>query len=723
MKRSTKDSRITPHPSEQLWQQLSAQRLRLLDTVSINSISYRGQNWYVLRNQLDHQQMRINEQTQELLSRLDGRRTLAQAVEPLLTEDADETTRQGLLAALLQLHASDMLASDSPHNLQALVEKQRRQQRQKTLSRWFRLLSPRLPLLYPDRFLSRTLSWVRWMLHPAMLFVWLLLVLSAGVTALMHWDALTLYGAQRINDPRSWVMLVFLYPLIKSLHELGHGYAARAGGAEVNEMGVTFMVFVPVPYVDASEASVLPNKNWRMLVGAAGIFVELLLASVALFAWLSLSDGLARDAAFALMLIGGVSTLMFNGNPLLRFDGYYVFSDAIEIPNLATRSARYYGYLVKRYLLGLTFLKAPATAPGERRWFLVYAAASTVYRIIIAIGIAVFLINTIPVLGTLLGVWLVSVQLLLPLARQLHFLLFNDVLTGKRLLAGLRIGTLAAALISVVTLVPFPQRTQVDGIVLMPEQAVIRAEIDGFLLQQSVTDNTLVKRGDILFTLSDPQIDAEITELKARVRELRARRDAFGLDQPLEREIQTQRLVEAQADLVERKRRHALLTRVSPADGILRTPLNQNHVGRLIRQGDLLAYVANQGKAKIRVAATQEDAIKIRTAVQHISVRLTDLSSTELSGELLREVPAGSDVLPSAALGSSGGGSIMVDARDEQGLRTLHNIYAFEITVPYTASIDYIGRRAHVRFEHPSIPLFSGIKDDLRRFFLDELGA
>ena len=713
---------ITDHPSEQLWQQLAPQRLRLQDTVSIDCLSYRGRNWYLLRNQLDRQQIRVNERTQQVLSRLDGQRTLAQAVESQLSGDADATTRQGLLGILLQLHAAEMLTSDLPQDMQALVAQQRRRRRQRVRSRWFRLLSPRLPLFDPDRFLSRTLFRVSWLLHPAMLCIWLLFVLAAGLAALMHWDALALYGAQRIDDPRSWLLLVCLYPLIKGLHELGHGYTAKAGGAAVNEMGVTFLVFVPVPFVDASEATVLPSKYRRMLVGAAGIIVELLLATLALFIWLSLGDGLARDVAFAVMLIGGVSTLLFNGNPLLRFDGYFVLTDAIEIPNLATRSARYYGYLFKRYLLGLTLTKAPATAPGERRWFLVYGAASTLYRLVISIGIALFLVNTVPVLGGLLAVWLLVVQLLLPLGRQLNFLLFNQTLTGKRLLVWMRILILAAVPVAVVTLVPFPQRTSVAGVVLMPEQAVIRAEVDGFLRQQAVADNTLVKRGDVLFTLNDPQLDADIVELKARVREMHARRDALGLDRRLEREIQTQRLAEAGADLVELEQRHTALTLVSPIDGIVRIPLSQDHLGRLIRQGDLLAYVADRNSARIRVAATQEDATKIRAAVQRINVRFTDPASPELRGELQHEVPAASDTLPSAALGSRGGGSIMVDARDDQGLKTLHNVYAFEISVPYTPSTDYIGRRALVRFEHPSTPLYYDIKDGIRRFILDEIG-
>ena len=387
-------------PTASLWERMADQRLHLRDTVSVHEHRYRGRAWYLLRDTLGKQQYRLSRGVYQLIARLDGRQTLSEAYARFAAgrQIQGEPTPE-LLTTLTQLHAAGMLAADLPTDVGPLIARQRQQRRKQNLSRWLRLLSPRMRLVDPDRFLERSLPWAGWFFRPVALLAWLMLTAVAGLQALMHWDALALYGAQRLDDPQSWLLLVCAYPLVKALHELGHGFAAKSAGAEVNEMGITLLVFLPVPYVDASAASVIENKYRRMLVGAAGIIVELLLAALAMFAWLQLPDGLLREAAFAVMLIGGVSTLLFNGNPLLRFDGYYVLSDAIEIPNLATRAGRYYGYLARRYVLGLSGERAPGTVKGERAWLLFFGAASTLYRLSITIGIALFLISVVPTLG------------------------------------------------------------------------------------------------------------------------------------------------------------------------------------------------------------------------------------------------------------------------------------------------------------------------------------
>ncbi len=544
-----------------LWQRMAGLRLHLRDTVSVHEHRYRGRHWYLLRDTLGKQQYRLSQGVYQLIARLDGRQTLAEAYARFTAGRSTQVDPQPeLLSTLTQLHAAGLLAADSVKDVGPLIAQRQQQRRKRNLSRWLRLLSPRMPLVDPDQFLGRMLPRVGWFFHPAALLLWLLSAVGAGLQALMHWDALALYGAQRLDDPQSWLLLVCAYPLIKGLHELGHGFAAKASGAEVNEMGITLLVFLPVPYVDASAASVLESKYRRMLVGAAGIIVELLLAAVAMFAWLQLSDGLLREAAFAVMLIGGVSTLLFNGNPLLRFDGYYVLSDAIEIPNLATRAARYYGYLARRYLLRIGAERAPNTVQGERRWLLLFGAASTLYRLSITIGIALFLIAVVPTLGVVMAAWLLTAQLALPIGRQLGFLFFSPVLTGRRLRALLTVGGLIATALVLLALVPVPSSTKADGVVLLPEQAIVRAGVDGFLDRQLAAHGSEVSRGDLLFVLSNRQLEADIAALQARVEELAARSDAVSFDDRLGRDIHAERLYEARRELTELQERRDRLT-------------------------------------------------------------------------------------------------------------------------------------------------------------------
>ncbi len=225
----------------------------------------------------------------------------------------------------------------------------------------------RFPLFDPDRFLQRTLPWVQPLFGWFGILLWLAVVGTGAVLAASHWTDLTEDIADRVLDPQNLVLLWFVYPVVKALHELGHAYATRKWGGEVHEIGIMLLVLSPVPYVDASAAWGFRDKRKRMVVGAVGIAVELFLGALALFVWLAVEPGAVRAIAYNVMLISGVSTLLFNGNPLLRFDGYYVLSDAIEIPNLGARANQYLGYLFQRYVFGVADAEDPCAFDRRAR--------------------------------------------------------------------------------------------------------------------------------------------------------------------------------------------------------------------------------------------------------------------------------------------------------------------------------------------------------------------
>jgi hypothetical protein len=182
------------------------------------------------------------------------------------------------------------------------------------------------------------------------------------------------------------------------------------------------LVFSPVPYVDASSAWGFKDKRKRMVVGGIGIAVELFLGALALFVWLMVEPGAVRAVAYNVMLISGVSTLLFNGNPLLRFDGYYVLADAIEMPNLGARSNTYLGYLFQRYVLGIKDGREPGAFHGERAWMVVYGITSFFYRIFISFIIITFIAGKFFVIGILLAIWAMATQVLMPVGKSMSFL-------------------------------------------------------------------------------------------------------------------------------------------------------------------------------------------------------------------------------------------------------------------------------------------------------------
>ena len=324
--------------------------------------------------------------------------------------------------------------------------------RRKTISGWFNLFSFRIPLWDPDRFLSRVAPFIKPLLGPGAFALWLLVVGIGMFTAGMHWTDLSQDFFDQALAPQNILLLWLLFPVLKIAHELGHGLVTKAFGGEVHELGVMIMVFTPVPYVEASAAWAFRSKWQRILVGAAGMMVELVLASIALAIWLHTEPGRAHLLAYNTILIAGASTVLFNANPLLRFDGYYMLMDFLEIPNLKSRANRYFEYVSERYVLAQQDAQLPTATPGERTWFVLYGVASAAYRVLVVVGILFFLGDRFPLLAILFAALTAATMIVLPVSKGAIFLFSNPRL---RLVRTRAIATVAVLLIVVVGLVGF----------------------------------------------------------------------------------------------------------------------------------------------------------------------------------------------------------------------------------------------------------------------------
>ncbi|MCP4878249.1 MAG: hypothetical protein GY896_22585, partial [Gammaproteobacteria bacterium] len=331
------------------WYRVANLKPVLRDAAIISRHVYRGQPWYVLRNSLSGRNHRFNAAAYALIGQMDGQRTVQEIWENTdkLSIDASPTQDEVILL-LGRLHDADLIQSDI---LPSTVELFRQAQGQPSNGWKQRVSNPfslRFPLCDPEWLLERWRSLAAPMFSRGTFILWLLVVLSAIVAAVMHWPELSGSLADKLFLPSNLLLLWLVYPLVKILHEFGHAFAVKKWGGEVHEMGIILLALTPIPYIDATASSSFPDKHRRIGVAAMGMMVELLLASLALFVWLNVETGLISALAYNVMLIGGVSTLLFNGNPLLRYDGYYIFADLFEIPNLGQRSTRYLGYLLQR---------------------------------------------------------------------------------------------------------------------------------------------------------------------------------------------------------------------------------------------------------------------------------------------------------------------------------------------------------------------------------------
>lgn len=310
------------------WYRVGALTPRLRGHVRVTRQVSQGQVWYVLSDELSGQNHRLTRAAYEIVGRMNGRRALDDLWAEVLVRLNEETPSQDEVIQLLgQLHAADVLQCDLPPDVAEAMERARKRGRSKLLQPILNPLSIKLPLGNPDRVLARLAPLAAPLFAPFAALVWIIAVGSGLVLAAMHWGELTENWSDRVLAADNLVLMAAIYILVKGLHELGHGLATKRFGGTVPEWGVMLLVLYPVPYVDASAAAAFASKGARVLVSLAGILVELFLAALALFVWISVEPGLVRSAAFNVMLIAGISTLLVNGNPLLRFDAYYALSE------------------------------------------------------------------------------------------------------------------------------------------------------------------------------------------------------------------------------------------------------------------------------------------------------------------------------------------------------------------------------------------------------------
>jgi len=706
------------------WYRVAGLRPGIRRHVLFHRHHYRGQLWYVLQDPSSGRCHRLTPTAYRLAGLMDGRRTAQEIWETACEQLGDDGPTQGETIRLLGLlHTADVLRCDvSPDTAELFRRTQRRQQ----VEWWRRYLNPlalRQPLVDPAEFLERWVHLVRPLFSRLGAAAWCGVVGLALLLAAGHWSELREGATAELLDPRNLVLVWLLYPAVKLLHELGHAFAVKVWGGEVHEMGILMLVLVPLPYVDASAASAFPDKRRRMLVGAMGIMVELFVASLALFVWLAVEPGLVRTGAYDLMLIGGASSLLFNGNPLLRFDGYYVLSDAIEIPNLAARSNQYLGYLVLKRVFGLESVRQPVTARGEEPWFVCYGIAAFTYRLMVMFAIALFIAGRFFVVGVVLALGTLAMQVVAPVLRRASFVLTNPRLAEKRprAVAASLGGLLTVS--SLLFVVPFPLSTGAHGVVWPPEGAEVRAGAEGFVQEILIAPGSQVAAGQAVIRLRDPSLKAEVAVLEAQLRELRARRHAERVSDRVRAEITLEEIRTTEASLDEGRRRAAeSLVRVSANGGFL-VPRALDLVGSYLQQGQLVGYVVGPSVSTVRVVVPQSDVARVNERTRRVEVRLASRVSEPVAGEILRLVPAASERLPSAALGTAGGGPLPVDPEDPDGLRILDPVFQLDVRIPRGLASHRIGERAYVRFEHGAEPLGVRAWGALRRLLLRRLGV
>ncbi|WP_216369784.1 PqqD family peptide modification chaperone [Ramlibacter montanisoli] len=706
------------------WHRVCGLRPRLRGHVRIHRHEYRGQVWHVFEDRIGGRHHRFNAAAWRVIQLLDGRRDLA-TLWALLTQTVDDETptQDDIIQLLGQLHSADLVYADvTPDNVE-LLERGRKHARAKWIGRLANPIALRFPLYDPDALLTRLARWLRPLDGWTGIGLWLVVVLPALLLLPSQWAGLTGNAQEQWLAADNLLMLALLFPLVKVLHELGHGLVCKWRGGEVHECGVMLLAFYPVPFVDVSNAAALGSKWQRALVGAAGMLVELFIAAIAFYLWLLLEPGLLRSIAYNVAVLASVTTVFFNANPLLRFDGYYILADLAELPNLGARANRHWQDLVERRVFGVQGGEPPRAGADERRWFLAYAPLAYVYRLVVAIGIAIFIAQKLFFVGVALALWSIGQSLVWPVFKGLRALATAPRFAGHgtRIRAVLAGGAAGAALLLFV--VPLPMHTVTEGVLWLPERALLRAGTAGFVRQVLAAPGTQVQPGQAVIESVEPALVARIGAQRGRLEEIQAQLDAaWTVSQARVQQLE-QDVAREQAALARLEDEAQQLTLRASVAGALLVDRPDDLPGRYVKKGEVLGYLRTADPPLVRVLVPQGDVDTIQLSTRAVEARMAQAPERSWPARLARQVPAATRQLPSAVLAVAGGGTVQTDPRDAKSLATVESMFEFELELPHEVPHDFLGSRVHVRFEHAPEPVGLRGWRALRRAFLSHFNV
>ncbi|MDR3634808.1 MAG: HlyD family efflux transporter periplasmic adaptor subunit [Isosphaeraceae bacterium] len=474
---------------------------------------YEGMTHYVVKDPIGLKYFRFKSEEYFLLQQLDGKTNLQDVKRAFERKYRPQTISiEDLTRFVAQLHEAGIAQLDTPEQAKVLIRR-RRKNRWKKVGQFFaNILYIKIPIIDPEKLLTGMYPYFRWIYTTYFVTFSVGMMLAAITLVASQWTDFSskLPEFQSFFTLRTIAAFWCSLAVVKVIHEFGHGLTAKHFGGEVHEMGMLFLVLTPALYCDVTDSWLLPNKWKRIWISAAGIYVECFLASIATFVWFYSEPGLLNSLAMATMFICSVNTILFNANPLLRYDGYYVMADWLEIPNLRIKSSQFFSYLIQEKVLGLE-VPVQSYMPRSRRFlFVTYAVASYLYRWVVTFSILFFLYKFLQPykLGSISA--MMAVGSLVPLVVMPLYQMFKFVRTPGRMrkvkkARAASFVAVAVAIVAGILLIPTPFRVQGTLVLTAAKPAEIYAEVPGRLVEINVKDGEWVKEGDLIATLSNPE--------------------------------------------------------------------------------------------------------------------------------------------------------------------------------------------------------------------------
>ena len=591
------------------------------DLVTLELAGKSGSQW-TIKDPVSLAYFRLDEIEFAILRLLDGKRSLADVLGRLGRRFPGRAPAAELVQSYVATLVNSGLATftiSGAGQRQAMLSQARKHHQAKL--KWLSVLAIRFRGIDPEPFLQKLEPLARVLFAPASLLIACAAIVAAFTLVVVNFGQLAsqLPGLATLTSVDRILVLAMTWICVKAFHELGHAMALRHFGGECHEMGVLFLVFMPLPYCNVTDSWMQPDRWPRIAVAGAGILVELVLAAVCTFLWLQSSPGPMRVHLLHVMMICSVSTVLFNANPLLRYDGYYILSDLLDIPNLASAARDTVSRTLQRIVFGACTHQDDLKASAKSCFLFIYGVAAGIYRWVVLFGILWFVHQTLRPhgLGTL--TWFVAAptlfaSIVIPLRQSIARLWKNrSACVSRRGVIG---GFVSLCLAGLLLFFPFPHRIHAPFVMRPSSDRAIFVAVAG-RIEQALASGTTVNAGDIIARLTNPEVDLACERASGDVRRaevklsnlesMRSRNIGFAEAIPTARDA----LSAAQTRLISQENRRKRLEVRSPSSGIIVQPPNRpsdftpdgisgfwtgipqstHNRGALLREQTLLCYI------------------------------------------------------------------------------------------------------------------------------------
>jgi putative peptide zinc metalloprotease protein len=693
---------------------------RLRGDLAIEPQEFAGQGCYVIEDPCRGRFFRVGVPEYELVRRLDGSTTLQQAMgQAAAVMGCRALGPCEALAVCRWLEENQLLAGSGE-----------RAPRSRPLWQRVNPLVIKLPLVNPDRSLAAALPWCRWLFSPGFSVLWVCVGLYGAGLAWLRADKLAL-EARMVLDPDNWWRMLGVWLVLKLLHETAHGLACKHFGGQVTRAGAMLILLAPVAYVDVTSSWRFRSKWQRIVTAAAGMYVELFIAAAAIIAWRQCDEGLARRLLFDLALMASFGTLLVNANPLMRFDGYFILSDLVGIPNLNACGRQWLFHRFQR-LLGLTPAR-PEWPIRSRRIIALYSVASLVWRSFVYLAIGIALVGWLSYAGGFLAFVLVLLRggpAVWQAGKRLQ-----QAAAGQRYVARRAACLIAAAcgLAGAAVLVLLrPAWITAPAVAEYAPLTVIRAASPGFVEHVHVASGQQVSAGQTILRLRNDELAVELTELTLAIEQSRLR---ARIHQQADEQAKYQAEL-ANAESLVRKRaeiqhRVESLTIRAPAAGRLTSRALDVLTGQYLQPGDEIAVLGDEAAKELLVAVPQADIELFRTQLgRGVQVRIADCRGERFAVPLTNLEPRATQEPPHAALLATAGGPLPAVPRPKtdsstEGLpdtQLLSPCFIGRIELaPMESTSLRCGQLAVIGFRSPHETIAARLLTSLNGWLLDQL--